>query len=152
MPFDFDRNPLNLYGIWPQTPFPLELSLYGFCQMSCSYCFANLNRHANERELNPTNTTPALFRRIDRALQDEYSPLGFFLRERYPVAFSNRTDPFQRAESTYRSTEAFLACGPVLPPAHLLDDARQCPLHRMGALCSVPRPRPGGGLRFDLPA
>lgn len=109
MPFDFNKQPLRIYGIWPQTPFPLEVSIYGYCQMACSFCFANRNRDANERELHLENSTPTLFRQIDRAIQDEYNPIGFFLREKYPICFSNTTDPFQRAEKQYRSTEAFLS-------------------------------------------
>jgi len=77
--------------------------------MSCSYCFANLGRDAADRELHPENSLPKLLRRLDRAMQDEHDPIGFFLRERYPVCFSNTTDPFQRDEKTYRASETFLA-------------------------------------------
>lgn len=76
--------------------------------MSCSFCFANRNRDAAGRELNPKNSLPALLRKLDRAMQDEHDPIGFFLRERYPVCFSNTTDPFQRDETTYRASETFL--------------------------------------------
>jgi DNA repair photolyase len=109
MPFDFNKEPLRLYGIAPQSPFPVEVSIFGYCRMACSYCFSNRNRDANQRELNPVNSTPALLRKLDRVMQDEFSPLGFFLRERYPVVFSNTTDGFQRDERTHRSSEAFLA-------------------------------------------
>lgn len=108
MAFDFNAEPLRLYGIMPQTPFPLEVSIYGYCQMSCSFCFANRNRDASQRELNPVNSAPSLFRKIERSMEDEHSPIGFFLREKYPICFSNTTDPFQRAEKQYRATEAFL--------------------------------------------
>lgn len=86
----------------------MEVSIYGYCQMACSACFANRNRDAFERELNPTNSAPALLRQLGRVLEDEESPLGFFLREKYPVCFSNTTDPFQREEKNYRASEAFL--------------------------------------------
>lgn len=108
MPFDFNADPLRIYGIWPQTPFPLEVSIYGYCQMACSFCFANRNRDAAGRELNPVNSAPALFRKIDRCIADPESAIGFFLREKYPICFSNTTDPFQRAEKQHRATEAFL--------------------------------------------
>lgn len=108
MPFDFNETPVRVYGIWPETPFPVEVSAYGYCQMACSYCFANRNRDAAGRELNPVNSAPAMFRKLDRAMADPADPVGFFLRERYPVCFSNTTDPFQREEKRYRVTEAFL--------------------------------------------
>jgi DNA repair photolyase len=109
MAFDFNKDPVRLYGIFPQTPFPVEVSIYGYCRMSCSYCFANLNRDAFDREPNPVNSTGAALRKLDREMADEYSPIGFFLRNRYPVCFSNTTDPFQRDEKTYRASETFLA-------------------------------------------
>lgn len=109
MPFDFTPSPLRIYGIFPTAPYPLEVSIYGYCQMACQYCFANLNRQAAGRELHEQNTTAALLRRLDRELQSEHSPYGFFLREKYPVCFSNTTDPFQREEQRHRSSEAFLA-------------------------------------------
>jgi DNA repair photolyase len=108
MPFDFNAEPLRISGQWPETPFGLEVSIYGYCQMACSYCFANRNRDANDRTLNPKNSTAALFRKIDRATADPLDPIGFFLREKYPICFSNTTDPFQREEKTYRASETFL--------------------------------------------
>jgi DNA repair photolyase len=108
MPFDFNKSPLRIYSLWPQTPFPLEVSIYGYCQMACFYCFANRNRDAHDRELNKKNATANLFRRIDREIADEFSATGWFLREKHPICFSNTTDPFQREEKQYRSSEAFL--------------------------------------------
>lgn len=107
--FDFNDKPVHVYGIWPQTPFPVEVSIYGYCRMSCSFCFANRNREAAGQGLRPKNSAPALLRKLDRAMADEHDPLGFFLREGYPVCFSNTTDPFQRDETTYRASETFLA-------------------------------------------
>jgi len=109
MAFDFNKDPVRLFGIWPQTPFPVEVSIYGYCSVSCSFCFANLNRDAFDRDPNPVNSTASALRKLDREWDDEYSPIGFFLRNRYPVCFSNTTDPFQRDEKTYRASEAFLS-------------------------------------------
>jgi hypothetical protein len=41
-------------------------------------------------------------------MADEKDPVGYFLRERYTICFSNTTDPFMAEEKTYRCTEAFL--------------------------------------------
>jgi DNA repair photolyase len=41
-------------------------------------------------------------------MRDEKDPIGYFLRERYPICFSNTTDPFMAEEKTFRCTEAFL--------------------------------------------
>lgn len=108
MAFDFNKQPARLFGIWPQTPFPVEVSIYGLCRMSCFYCFSNLNRLASDREVNLTNPTESLIRYLDKQVADELSPIGYFLREKYPVCFSNTTDPFQRDETTYRASEAFM--------------------------------------------
>jgi DNA repair photolyase len=107
--FDFNDEPIRLFGIMPQTPFPLEVSIYSLCSLSCAFCFSNLNRFAHDRELHLENSTPKLFQRIDRALQDPKDPVGFFLREKMCLVFSNSTDPFQRQEKQYRASEAFLA-------------------------------------------
>ena len=106
--FDFNKSAAGIYSIWPQTPFPVEVSIYGGCSNECAYCFAQLNRLAAEREPHLENTTESVLRSLDRAIADEFSPIGYFLRERYPVCFSNRTDPFQQPEAKHRASEAFL--------------------------------------------
>lgn len=108
MSFDFNASPLRISGLFPSTPLPLEVSIYGFCTLECSYCFANLNRRAHAPELNEKNSTASLFRAIDRHIANPTSAIGHFLRRNYPIVFSNTTDPFQRDEKTYRSSEAFL--------------------------------------------
>lgn len=109
MPFDFSEAPdaIRLFGIFPLSQ-PLEVSIYSLCTLSCSYCFSNLSRLAADDSLNMKNPTNALFSRIARCMADERDPVGFFLREKYPICFSNTTDPFQREEKKYRSSEAFL--------------------------------------------
>ena len=47
---DFNNDPVKIYGIWPMTPFPVEVSIYGVCSNSCFYCFSNLNRAAADRK------------------------------------------------------------------------------------------------------
>ena len=109
--FDFNQSSTAcLYSIFPQTPFPVEVSIYGGCSMSCVYCFANLNRKAADRDpaKHAKNSTEATLRTLDRAMADEFDPIGYFLRERFPVCFSNRTDPFQQPEAKHRATEVFL--------------------------------------------
>lgn len=109
MPFDFDANPLSLSGLFPATTAPVQIDVYGYCQMSCFYCFSNLNKSASGRTLNLKSSAPTLFRALDRALADETDPLGYFLREGYFAALSNTSDGFQREEKTHRASEAVLA-------------------------------------------
>lgn len=110
MGFDFNVEPARLYSIWPETPFPVEVSIYGTCSNACFYCFANLNRVAAERkpETHAKNPVEKLISGLERRMGDAKDPIGFFLREKYPVCFSNTTDPFMREEKTYRCTEGFL--------------------------------------------
>jgi hypothetical protein len=58
MAFDFDKTPIGLYGLFPDTPFPLDVSIYGDCQCSCVFCFANLNRAAHGHKANMQNSLP----------------------------------------------------------------------------------------------
>lgn len=108
MPFDFNERPIRVFSIWPEDTCPIESSIYGWCQMACGYCFANLNRKVHGDEINPKNSLAKLNHTIAHAISDEYSALGHFLREKYPICFSNTTDPFQREEANYRCSEAFM--------------------------------------------
>lgn len=106
--FDFNDNPVKLYGIWPMTPFPVEVSIYGVCSNQCFYCFSNLNRAAAERKPHEKNPIEKVIRGLEKSMADPTDPIGYFLREKYPVCFSNTTDPFMKEEKIYRCTEAFL--------------------------------------------
>lgn len=106
--FDFNDNPVRLYGIWPETPFPVEVSIYGTCSNQCFYCFANLNRSSAGRKPHEKNPIEKVISGIEKALADPKDPIGYFLRNKYPMCFSNTTDPFMREEKIYRATEAFL--------------------------------------------
>lgn len=106
--FDFNDNPVKLYGIWPQTPFPVEVSIYGVCSNQCFYCFSNLNRAAACRKPHDKNPIEKVISGMEKAMSDPKDPIGYFLRNKYPICFSNTTDPFMREEKTYRCTEAFL--------------------------------------------
>lgn len=108
MPFDWDANPLSLSGLFPATTAPVQIDVYGYCQMACFYCFSNRNKDAAGRKLNLKNSLPALLRQLDRAMSDPLDPLGFFLRGGYYAGLSNTTDPFQREEKTHRATETIL--------------------------------------------
>jgi DNA repair photolyase len=110
MPFDFNNDPVKIYGIWPLTPFPVEVSIYGVCSNSCFYCFSNLNRTAAGRKMEDHRKNPVekVISHCEKAMRDEKDPIGYFLRERYPVCFSNTTDPFLKEEKTFRCSEAFL--------------------------------------------
>lgn len=106
--FDFNENPARTYGIFPETPFPVEVSIYGSCSNRCFYCFANLNRAAAGRKPHEKNPVEKTISGLDKAMSDPKDPIGYFLRNKYPVCFSNTTDPFMREEKTFRATEAFL--------------------------------------------
>lgn len=106
--FDFNDTPHRIYGIWPMTPFPLEVSIYGTCSHVCRYCFANLGRAGANRKPHTKNSLQTLINGFERARRDEYSPIGFFLREKYPICFSNTTDPFMPQEKAFRCSEAFM--------------------------------------------
>ncbi len=111
MPFDFatlDQS-VRLFGIMPCNVFPLEVLFYSYCTLNCSYCFSNKNREAHSRTPNLVNNTNAIMKKLNRLLDDELSPMGHFLRERYPLVFANSTDQFQRDEKKYRASETFLA-------------------------------------------
>lgn len=54
------------------------------------------------------NPTQKLLSQLERHIADPGSPFGFFLREKYPICFSNATDPFQRAEKQYRASETVM--------------------------------------------
>lgn len=107
---DFNVDPVKIYGIWPLVAEPVEVSIYGVCSNGCGYCFSNLNRAAAERdpEKHRKNPIEKVIRGLERAMNDPKDPIGFFLRERYPVALSNTTDPFMKEEKTFRCTDAFL--------------------------------------------
>jgi DNA repair photolyase len=72
------------------------------------YCFANLNRKAKGRVPNFVNPIEKLVDRLSRERAKQYSPIGYFLRNKYPIGFSNTTDPFQSVESKFRASLAFL--------------------------------------------
>jgi DNA repair photolyase len=71
-------------------------------------CFANLNRQFKKRVPNLENPVEKLIDKFSRERQKEHSAIGYFLRERYPICFSNTTDPFQQAEKKVRASLAFL--------------------------------------------
>lgn len=108
MPFDFNGFPFSIHNLAPQTSLWLECSIYSFCQMSCVYCFSNLDRKVHDHELNLVNPTQKVVNALERAMADPESPEGFFLREKQAIVYSNRTDGFQREEKTYRASLAFL--------------------------------------------
>lgn len=109
MPFDFNKGSARISMLFPAYATPVELSVYGWCQMACFFCFANLNRNAHDRAGHVDNQTQKHLRFLENALHNERNGVGYFLRHKYPVAFSNTTDPFQREEKRYRASEAVLA-------------------------------------------
>lgn len=106
--FDFNKTPLKIWTIWPSMPVPLEVSIYGRCGCGCLYCFANLNRDAARRRSNYINPIEKLLEKMSRDMSAEYSPIGYFLRNKYPICLSNTTDPFQPIERKYRASLGFL--------------------------------------------
>lgn len=68
---------------------PLELALHR-CSYGCAYCFATLNyRHAGY-----TTCTPVTLLNRLKASATQANLTAHLLRERYPIVFSNHSDPF----------------------------------------------------------
>jgi DNA repair photolyase len=99
---------MQLWGIFPSIQIPIEISIYGHCDGECFYCFARLNRLARKQPPNLQNPTDRLLKKLSRAMQQEYSLWGYFLRNGYPIAFSSTCDPFMRGEKTERASLSFL--------------------------------------------
>lgn len=72
-------------------PFPMELSL-NTCSHGCSYCFANLNK-------DPYFENPAQALRLLAECQERATLAARLVADRYPVAISNRCDPFSRSNA-----------------------------------------------------
>lgn len=108
MAFDFNKTPLRIAAFFPSNATVLDFAVYGYCQMSCFFCFANLNRDVHDKSLHKQNTLEAFFHQVELAEATQGSSVGYFLRHRYPSTLSNTTDPFQREEKKHRVTEAIL--------------------------------------------
>lgn len=95
-------------GITSQAPFcsvPLRLDAYGFCQFSCSFCFAKAR--GGHRATKPvTEANPeALRQRLLRVSNGQlHSAIDEFLDRRIPIQFGGMTDPFSPWESERKVT------------------------------------------------
>ena len=100
----YQKDPLRLYSQVYDVMFPLELSTYNTCGFNCSYCFAQRGREIyqagkltkvnKQYEYNPT---PGVINKFAKAMSDAYNPkdpIEYFIRHKYPVVYSNTTDPF----------------------------------------------------------
>ena len=84
------------FGEFLIIPMPLELSLER-CSNSCAYCFSNLNGYKMKRSIQSIlNHLQGFGTRKDQA--------SLLLREKRPICFSNRSDPF--AASNYKNAIA----------------------------------------------
>lgn len=116
------------YGGLFVLPFVLEMS-NNYCSHKCAYCFANLNKP--DRKASPAATMRFLSELYEQknGQWKRNSLEAFFMREKYPLLMSNRSDPF--AESNYRITVpiihtliqmnqpvTFQTRGAVTPKAH----------------------------------
>jgi DNA repair photolyase len=76
------------YGELFLMPIPLEFS-GNRCSYQCSYCFASGNRFKGGGDY------ASVLRQIERVFNKGSNPwVTYFLRNKYPVCLSNRTDPF----------------------------------------------------------
>lgn len=85
-------------GEFTISPIPTELTL-NFCSHKCAYCFANLNNPNREVDI------AALISQIKNH-GNQNNLTAFFLKEKYPIVFSNKVDPF--ALSNYRQSLSIL--------------------------------------------
>jgi DNA repair photolyase len=86
----------------------LDVSIYRGCGTGCFYCRDNLECRASRYKVNDADSTEILLNDIARAIRNEYSAVGYFLREKYPIHFSYATDPFMPEEKKYRASLRFL--------------------------------------------
>jgi len=116
----FQKNPLRVYSQIFDCPFPLELSIYNVCAHRCHYCFSELGRQIYKKKKNITEVsesyefdpTESVIKKFAKAMSDAYNPkdpVEYFIRNKYPVVYSNTTDPFSPLEAKTRSAEKLLA-------------------------------------------
>lgn len=90
---------------------PLRLDTYRGCSFRCTYCFARY-RGGNSPDSAVYAADPRSIENIFcRALTQrgaKLSIVGQFIRRRVPVHFGGMSDPFQPAESRFRSTAKVL--------------------------------------------
>lgn len=95
-------------GVTSQAAFcsvPLRLDSYGFCQFSCSFCFAKAR--GGHRATKPvTEANPAAIRqRLVRVSNGQFqSAIDEFLDRRIPIQLGGMTDPFSPWESERKVT------------------------------------------------
>ncbi len=102
-------NPIGLSSLFPICGLPIRLDSYKGCVFNCAYCFAR----ARERSIHDTKVKPAdpnylnkLFKRsID---ENKESFVGQFIQRRVPIHFGGMSDPFQPAETKYKTSLAYL--------------------------------------------
>lgn len=100
-------------GVTSQAAFcsvPLRLDSYGFCQFSCSFCFAKAR--GGHRSAKPvTEANPDVIRRrLLRVSQGQLqSAVDDFLVRRIPIQFGGMTDPFSPWEAERKVTLKILS-------------------------------------------
>lgn len=114
----FLKNPLRLYSQIYDVPFPLELSSYDTCSQMCSYCFVNRGREAHGKDTIAAmkekwtyDPTIGVIQKFAKSFSDAYNdkdPVEYFIRNKYPIVYSNTTDPFCSLELKTRSAEKLL--------------------------------------------
>lgn len=116
----FRKNALRLFGQMFDCPFPLEISSYAECQYACNYCFSNLGRIYHKQKAKKLgkevkeysfDNTVGVINKMAKAFSDNYNskdPLEYFLRNKYPIIYSNNTDPFCGYELEHRCAEKLL--------------------------------------------
>jgi DNA repair photolyase len=100
-------------GVTSQAAFcsvPLRLDAYGFCQFSCSFCFAKAR--GGHRATKPvTEANPeAIRKRLVRVSNGQFqSAIDEFLDRRIPIQLGGMTDPFSPWESERKVTLKILS-------------------------------------------
>lgn len=104
-------NPISVTTQFPFCGLPLRLDTYAGCSFRCSYCFALYRGGSGHDErIRPANPE-SVKQTFRQAIDLHRFPTGIvaqFLRRRVPIHFGGMSDPFQIAETRYRTTEAVL--------------------------------------------
>lgn len=100
---------LTLRGDFYYCPLALQLSTYWNCEATCAHCYLRRLNRTWGQDLRPLD--PAVLRKqvkSDAEGREPRSPLAWAIRNRQTVYLGAKSDPYQPAELTHRSTRAAL--------------------------------------------
>lgn len=121
----YNKKPIKLYGEFGLASTWLDFNVLQNCACNCAYCFTHLSRCHHERRWKKRHgrgyskrsksTIDIINKRIAKAFGAKYDPeniMEYLLHERYPVMFSNNSDPFDpRCPESLGAIESLLRQG-----------------------------------------